>query len=371
MSFLDSAHREIKIARRYLLKKWDQRFLVANDIKRQVAQLGGYVDDIAETEVFSEDRTGPFCLFVYYEPDGALSGSVSRIFKGLKARGVHTVLLCNHVLSDLQKAFFAETCHAVVRRGNQGFDFGAYKDGVRFLRKNGYQPSRLLILNDSVFYREEGLDAFIAGLCGEEDAVAAFENWGEGYHLQSFALGISGEVFDSPSFKAFWEDYVPVNNRIHAILGGEKKLSDAVLAAARSTRVLYPASALYEALKRDGNYRDVELIHLPRQWRDDIEAALAPGAERSQETAREVTALINRTSPIHSGAYLFPRYLGCPILKKDLVYRERFWFWELQHWAAAILDEAERTELLTAIRRRGEPGRLSAADRRRYNVGII
>jgi hypothetical protein len=60
MSFLDSAYKEFKIARRFLLKKWDQRFLVRNDIRRQAAQLGNYVDDIAETEVFSDSRTGAF-----------------------------------------------------------------------------------------------------------------------------------------------------------------------------------------------------------------------------------------------------------------------------------------------------------------------
>lgn len=370
MSVLDRLYLEYLTAYKFLLKKWDRRFMVARDIRTRSAELAGYTHDIVSETRLRETAQGPFCLFVHYEPSGEVSANVLRILSCLDRHGVQTILLCNHGLSDTQRDLMAQHCHSFVERGNRGFDFGAYKDGVHLLREKGYSPSRLVFLNDSVFYRQAGLDTFVEGLLEDHDAVAAFENWGEGHHLQSFALSVSARVFHAKAFQTFWRDYRPVDNRIHAIESGEKMLSDAILSAAGTSKVLYSTSALFAALESADAHESLEAIHIPILWRKEMEGKLGPDEERSSALLREVIDIVSRTSPIHAGAYLFPRYLDVPLFKKDLVYRERFKFWELDHWARELLGEQEHSELLSLIRRRGDFKRLKPYDRRRYNIGV-
>lgn len=374
MSFLDRLYIEYLTAYKFFRKKLDRRTMVGRDIKRQTAALKDYAHDINEVTRFRDADSGPFCLFVHYEPDGRVSASVARVLEALQARGVNTILLSNLKVAEAQRDFFSATCHSLVERGNRGYDFGAYKDGVFHMKDKGYAPSRLLFLNDSVFYSSKGLDHFLDALLGEEDAVGAFENWGEGYHLQSFALSVSSLVFESSAFAGFWRDYLPIGNRIHAIENGEKRLSDAILSASRSSRVIYTAKRLFQALAEDGNAGSVQPVHLPIMWRKEFIADSAEIADddpqANEKRARLITDLVNVTSPIHSGAYLFPRYLECPLFKKDLVYRERFKFWELESWMHDLLSDAECAEFLTMIRRRGDAKRLNPMERRRYNIGV-
>lgn len=237
-------------------------------------------------------------------------------------------------------------------------------------------------MNDSVFYSSIGLDGFVRGMLGDEDVIGAFENWGEGYHIQSFALSMSGEVFRSASFQQFWKDYAPVSNRIHAIEKGEKKLSDALLRSARSSRVLYSVMKLEQLIDDDSSDTLFEDFVIPLPYRNvlkqthDDEAARARdnGLENGKFTAREMRRqlvdVVNATSTIHSGAFLFPHYMQCPIYKKDLVYRQRFQFWEVSLQAERFMPEAERDQFMLMLRQKGDHKRLPTKLLRQYEIGV-
>ena len=340
------------------------------DVAWQRLKLSGYRTGIVAAEETAPLASDRFALFVFYEPEGAVAASVQRAVTALRGQDVNVVILCNHPLSPAQRDWLGPRCHTLIVRDNQGFDFGAWKDGVAFLREKRLPVGRLVLMNDSVFFAERGLTAMITRMLGDEDIVAAFENWSpaEDHHIQSFALALSGAVVASPSFRAFWDGYVPVNNRIYAIERGEKLLSRAVLAAARTTHVMFSAAALNARLTQHPGPLFEPIVRLPNPWRAMV---ASNGHEIPRDrAATHVTEIINITSPIHAGAYWFPRLLDAPLFKKDLVYRNRFAFWEVESWLGELLPPDEAEEFLTVLQKKGDASQLSGLDRLKLRIGV-
>lgn len=321
---------------------------------------------VHEGHVAASDRVA---LCVHWNPTGDPDVPYLRLLDALAARGVAIVLVINGGAGADYVESLKPRCWRIVERDNQGADFGAWKDGVDYLRGEAVPVDRLLLFNDSVYFRQNGLAEFVdAFLEPRYDVTAAFENWGEGYHVQSFALAVSRRVYESPQFTGFWRDYVPVTNRIHAIERGEKKLSQAVLAAAVTTNVLYSNARLFDALREGGDLGN-PLSKMPIPRRDRFADAIEDDQSREWVSA-QITEVMESTSPIHAGAYYFPKYLGCPILKYDIVYRDRFYYWEVQDWCRDFLGSEEQAEYLDRLRRKGHGNMLKGADKRKFAVGV-
>ncbi|MGR3540657.1 MAG: rhamnan synthesis F family protein [Hasllibacter sp.] len=365
---LRAIYRELIDLGRFAELQWSDLVHRRLDIARQKRGLRGYEGEIREViEWLPPSGEGRLALFVYYEPDGVVSGSARRAVEAMRRAGWDIVVLCNHVLSEEQTGFLADRCHAALMRSNQGFDFGAYQDGVKWLRGRGGTVARVLFINDSVFFASRGLDGFFERLTGPEDAVASHENQSsrEHYHLQSFAVSVSARVWESAPFRKFWANYVPVNNRTHAIEAGEKDLSLAVQASARSIAVIYDLGRLAKALEGEEFDAAHAVIRLPQPMRE----IAVKGAVDGTVGMGEVLEVISSTSPAHSGVWYLSRYLDCPTFKKDLYFRQRYALWELELMAADLMPPDEAQEFLSMIRRKGTAHRFFGAERRRYAIG--
>ncbi|MEP5220806.1 MAG: rhamnan synthesis F family protein [Lentilitoribacter sp.] len=291
-----------------------------------------------------------FAIFVYYEPDGKLSKSARNILSSLQKQSIDTLLISNHYLSDEQYNDISGLVHKVIIRSNRGFDFGAYKDAVSYLIKNELVPKKLLFLNDSVYFFSKGLENFVQSLLGPEDIVCSFENCDvdHAYHIQSFALGVSENVFLSNSFRNFWTRYRPVSNRLHAIENGEKLLSVALLKSARTMDVIYPIERIVSL--RDDLVPDdfKKFIVMP------IDRSLLknPNDEFLDMSQIKYRIFSNIRNPIHDGTYYFSR-IGCPIVKKDIVFRNRYKFWEVSEIFRDVYDKEELDEFFLMLRKKG------------------
>jgi hypothetical protein len=91
---------------------------------------------------------------------------------------------------------------------------------------------------------------------------------------------------------------------------------------------------------------------------------------RPHEKFYTMADIVNVTSPIHAGAFLFPYFMRCPLYKKDLVYRQRFQFWELSILLEKTLPRDEHGEFMLVLRQKGDHKRLSIPDLRRYEIGV-
>ena len=361
---------ETGIALRMLQRGIDRELLVRRDIRRQLREMeGGVPVALRAHHHVTPWQGGAIALVVLYRPDGGVPADLVALCAALTGRGVRVCLIANHPLSEVQRDAFAGHAGEIVERDNQGGDFGAWREMSLELATREVAPGRVLYLNDSVFYGSRGRDAFLDRLIGGGAATYAFENWAEGYHLQSFAFALSGDVFAHEAVQGFWREYRPINNRIHAIETGEKRLSAAVHAATDDIEVIFSVERLARAMEADG-VESADIITIPKTWRRRADYTLGRAEVTPFGRARTITKVVAATSPIHAGAYFFPRHLACPLFKKDLVIRERFDFWEIEHWTRGLLPEDERAAYLAELRRRGDPSMLPPMQRRRIAVGL-
>lgn len=342
------------------------------DVLRQRWALRRYTHNIVTNDSVRQHKGKVLCAFVYHEPDGGISQSVKNITRSLQRHGVDVVILSNTKLSAIQKNYFEEVCSRIVIRGNVGFDFGAYKDFFNYVLPEYDRCERVLVLNDSVFYSSAGIDELVLTLLGDHLVIAPFENWGEDHHLQSFCLSISIEVARSKKVCEFWEGYKPIGNRLYAIEFGEKKLTQAILAATGDVEILYSVSDLAMQLNAQLETSDCNFLQLfdpetvPEPWRGFVCASVVNGIQPE----KKLMSVISGTSPIHAGAFYFPFLLGCPMFKKDLVYRGRFSFYDVEHWSRSIMPLAERQEYLKMLRRKRDFGSLDEVSKRKYEIGV-
>lgn len=73
----------------------------------------------------------------------------------------------------------------------------------------------------------------------------------------------------------------------------------------------------------------------------------------------------------HTGAFFFPKFLGSPFLKRDLIYRELFSLYEVERMLGELGFGEYREPIADEIRQRGTAAHLKGMKRRRYRLGLI
>ncbi|WP_172330829.1 hypothetical protein [Mangrovicoccus sp. HB161399] len=141
----------------------------------------------------------------------------------LRRQGVYVVAV-NAGALDSAGVRLPVDCY--VERRNFGRDFGSYRCGIRLVRKIAPELDRLILLNDSVFCVSSGLDPFVRRLLDSPaDICSATESAEVLPHQTSFCLSFSGSCVRHPSFRRFWDRYLPSDFRPATVLLGEIALS--------------------------------------------------------------------------------------------------------------------------------------------------
>ncbi|MGV3492115.1 MAG: hypothetical protein ACO1OG_12435 [Devosia sp.] len=347
--------------------------------------------DVVSIERLRNDDDGVFCVFHLYQPYG-LPANLVRAIKLLDELGVRVVAVSNLPLAGAEFDKLKPHLHTFIQRRNFGRDFGGYRRGVLHVLDH-HKPSRLLLLNDSLFYARRGLRPFFEQLIAGGEFIGATENHELRHHLGSFALSFGPTSIADPRFRAYWENYRSTEIRPRVIWKGEADLSRLLLRTMKvRPRVIYSLQRLDVALKR-AEWRDVasSAAQMPEDYfgenplrqvvrdarktvRDDIplsrdalldtasltlplpreQLAHEIGEQSRRELQRDLLAYIFRGSQIHWGALLLTQYLEMPIIKLDLVLRSIYGIGELGSFAP-FLDEDEFAEFHALVTARGEP----------------
>lgn len=375
---------------------------------RELKQHG----DLVSERKIREATGGIFCIFHLY-PRHHLPKSVIRALTVLERLGANLIIISNGAIPEGDMPFVESVAHTIIIRRNIGRDFGGYRTGVLHVLEK-YQPSRLLVVNDSVYFLEHGLEPFFRALCAPHEYVGAAENHEFGYHVGSYALGFGPKVFNSPHFKAFWQNYELSELRPKVIRTGEiglnrvvigkigatphvvyspRRLGDA-LAKLPTTELIATASRMPAAFPERDALRKLQVA--TSQWFDpsapqsrtgaamrsiDGAAALAETSQTAmlklvsasyrQQLERSLMDFVFRGSQIHWGALPFVRHLDCPIIKADLVLRGIYGVGELSGFADSMSVE-EYEEFFAMCTRRGVPDQhWSPVQRMMLAVGYI
>ncbi|PQZ48188.1 hypothetical protein CQ052_17290 [Ochrobactrum sp. MYb15] len=319
----------------------------------------------------SQHHTGGiYAIFLIWQPVN-LRWYIENALNALNANGVNVILVANHNLSPEQLSLLKSKCHLILERDNTGLDIGGYRDATLYLNNIlKIIPKRVIYMNDSVYYFASGLDSIFKRLSSSEsDICGTFENFEHCYHIQSFCFSVSGDLFNNSSFLQFWENYLPVNSRLWAIKQGEIALSTMMVPLANKVDVIYQPDNLMAPLSKIQKDQLPQLnALLPLKIRfDECSLNSIPPIDIPLAFSRKVAL----RSQVHTGAFLYRKYLGCPIMKRDLLYRMQFSIHEIEYILKETGSEGHLEEIISELEAKGTPEKLSLIKQVRVAVGIL
>lgn len=309
-----------------------------------------------------------YAIFLIWQPSN-LRWYIQNALKALNANGINVIVVANHKLSQEQIFLLREKSYLIIERDNTGLDIGGYRDATLYLNSI-VRPKRVIYMNDSVYYFASGLNSIFKRLSSTEaDICGTFENYEHCYHIQSFCFSVSGHLFSKESFQKFWESYLPVNSRLWAIQQGEIALSKMMVPLANKVEVIFRPDDLIEPLSKVPNEQRNELNSLlPRKIRFDTPSlnSILPN-----DIPPAFAQKVSIRSQVHTGAFLYRKYLKCPIMKRDLLYRLQFSIHEIQHILEETGSEGHLKEIISELEAKGTPEKLSLIKQVRVAVGIL
>jgi hypothetical protein len=362
-------------------------------------------------------RDGAYFIFVLYAKT-SLPDFTKTVLDAIARSPHNLIVVSNAALSPLLKAQLQDRCYKIIERKNLGRDFGAYKDGVNYVLEHHPDAGRIVLMNDSVFFFQRTIDKLINDLTAPHDFIGLTETHQYHYHVQSFMLSFGRDALRSKAFNRFWKRYRPISTRRFAIHRGELRLTRVMTKAGFRPHILYQPAHLVPHLQRKPVRESIELIQLmPSHARDSLYshfltvlgekhipssyAALeavsqgirplqsgplrgADGGQlvriNNQAAGMEqwsfgifpnlIVSSISRNNQMHHGGLLFIKYLGMPLLKRDIFYRELFTLEEIFHFLTDI-GEPLRDEALADLRRSGSGANLKGLSRLMYRHGSL
>lgn len=368
--FADGLGHAFHLARYYLEHVF---VLIVEGINRAVQRLDPrlYFEALRVRSVIdgsNHKATKKFAIFLLYS-SGPLPRFTLNLIESFKRSPFNLVIVSNKQLDESSSAHLLSRCSLLVERANVGRDFGGYKDGISVVLSRFPEVERLVIANDSVFFLEDGLDHIVAGLDGADAFIGVSEVHDHHYHIASFMMSFGRGVIQSPAFRRFWQRYLPISTRRWAIFKGEGDLTATLVEAGFRPHVLFQAEHLREHLTVRPPLEFSDLVELlPIGVRNEMSARFDKLAERLQrgpagirtmgnEIASIVIGAIMARNQMHAGGFLFHKYLGLPVIKRDIVYREICSLQEIPR-ILNTLDPIDLNEIMTDLRRREPASRL-------------
>lgn len=228
-------------------------------------------------------------VLVLFQPSG-LALSTFLTIDHLLAENWSVVVISNAPLPDSDRMRLAEKAAHVIERPNIGYDFGAYREGWRWLERHLHQIEKLVLMNDSTWFplcknddslrRMEALNSDLAGHVFKNchPATQAYD------HLESHCLMLSARALNSDAMRNFFKNFLMSNSRHRTIWRGEIPISQVAIRAGLSVRALLDRKVLLDLLV---SLDDVDLLRVARQlpmaseidrqrcrnWKADAEAS--------------------------------------------------------------------------------------------------
>ena len=203
--------------------------------------------------------SGRVAIYAHYDPGGAVHDYHLDALRALLTAGFRVTLVSNaDGFSATAAARVAPLVREVLVRRNLGYDFGAWRDGLRAIGDlDGCR--QLLLCNDSVY----GPFAPLGPLLARADPDAA-DVWGmtegrnHGPHLQSWFLLFHPRALRHPAFDAFWRELPLLADKFAVIEAGELALSRRLRVAGLRLGALFPYAEAERCFRAHANPRHLQ-----------------------------------------------------------------------------------------------------------------
>ncbi len=199
-------------------------------------------------------------IYTIYPIDGILPSHFHAI-KMFREAGYSPIVVSNFPLSDKDRAAILEQISVLIERPNVGYDFGAFRDGVLFLKNRLNSLNALAFFNDSTWFplndgpnwlgQAEALKADFVGATYhfgiQRPILDEFSNvsWRyrrhkTNFHYASYAMRLANNAISDPSFLRFWKKMRLTNDKNKVVRRGETGLSVWLLKRGHSHDATHP-----------------------------------------------------------------------------------------------------------------------------------
>ena len=170
-------------------------------------------------------------VFVHFDRRGGVRPHVRNYVATLQQCGFSVVFVTNSGrLREDSLAFLRPLCAGIMVRRNVGYDFGAMREGLDFLRLPRPNTEMVLIANDSVYGPLRPLDPLLARIDFDRaDVWGATESWQTRYHLQSYFMIAGRRALESEVWRRFWAQVRPVQSKRWVVSRYEVGLTQALV----------------------------------------------------------------------------------------------------------------------------------------------
>jgi glycosyltransferase involved in cell wall biosynthesis len=253
-------------------------------------------------------------IFAHYDPAGAVHDYHLEALTALRAAGCRVMLVTNaEQFGAAAAAQVASLVHDVLVRRNRGYDFGAWRDGLRALG-DLHRYDQLILCNDSVYGPFCPLEPLLAKAESDQaDVWSMTDGRNHGPHLQSYFLLFHRRAMTSAAFARFWARLPYVDDKFAVVEAGELTLSRQLLAAGLRLRALFP----YDA----------------------AEACFRAAADPLRPTHQAMLRALDRgraMNPTHHFWRLLIAEFGLPFIKRELLTLNPARLDDISDWEAVV-----------------------------------
>jgi lipopolysaccharide biosynthesis protein len=245
-------------------------------------------------------------VYAHFDRHGIIHDYVHEQLRALVAAGFRITFVSNAPeFPQTSVAEISNSCRQILWRRNAGYDFGAYKDGIKAVGDLD-QVDRLLLMNDSIYGPFYPLTQILAAVDPlQTDFWGITDSWELAYHIQSYFMIFFQGALRSPEFRKFWRRFPYVNKKQWVIERGEIGLSQLLVQHKLRASALAPYWRVAEVILNKINRVDM--------------TALAPA---HKEFLERISNHIVRGTPMNQSHFFWETIVvdfGCPFLKRDVI----------------------------------------------------
>lgn len=153
---------------------------------------------------------------------------------------------------------------------------------------------------------------------------------------------------------------------------GEKGITRVLQEIHGQAEIIFTTTNLINALEAQTNKLILEYNNPAEELVNSLPSGLRFPAWGSPLPYLSMLERAVRTySQVHSGGFLFRKFLDSPIIKRDLYYREFYTFEDLEFFFSNPSDEANFNSIKTDLLRKGKRADLSYLRKIKFDLGII
>jgi hypothetical protein len=268
---------------------------------------------------------GPkMAIYLVYQPT-TLPQSIVETCQHLVDNGYSPLVVANGGLPEASRIQLLPHVWKIVERPNLGYDFGGYRDGINQLHSWNVEPSKLLILNDSVWFpisdncqllqQMDAAEADVAGTVMRQKEKVGF--------LESYLYLIDAQVLKNHAMQEFWKSFRMTANKFKVIRRGERGHSVALRDAGFNLQPMFSSEDFLARLRMQDHiflektlrYGVAETAGLSRE-RDELLDARKDEAWRAA-VFDHVGRVLQNAQFYSAFPYAAVQLLNYPILKRS------------------------------------------------------